>query len=473
MKHYWRIFLIVVFSLTLVGTLLAQNTNLLTNPGVEIREPNFWSTVNDGLDGAECIWASDTAVAGTNPYSFKVVKPSTSTEAVGWKSVNNAKLYWNNVVAGSIELRYSIKTMGVNTDPATDDEKIGVKYTYYASSALIGEKFVTVDQTAADMDWHEVTDAIVLVQDPDEVYAELIVGKDATGTVWFDNISGSFNGSAATPLGWLNWSSGSDIGFADVVPDTAYTGDFSVLLKEEDDLGDEMVFYSEPVEATAGEWYMVSVWMKTEDIDTAAGWHATNVTPDRDDDRGGINFFFHKAPIREAFDLVGGDQFFYVDQRPGKERQDWTLYKIIAQAPEEAAGVSMRSRFNPRVMGKVWYDDYSIQEVDVLITVIEQPTNRIAIMPAEYELFNNYPNPFNPETIIEYKVPKTGQVKMAIYNVLGQNVRTLVDEHQPAGTYQVMWDGTDNLGNKLSSGVYFYQLVGENALITKKMTLLK
>jgi hypothetical protein len=124
-------------------------------------------------------------------------------------------------------------------------------------------------------------------------------------------------------------------------------------------------------------------------------------------------------------------------------------------------------------MGKVWYDDFGIQEVEFVITAIENPTNRIAIMPAEYELFNNYPNPFNPETIIEYKVPKTGQVKMAIYNVLGQNVRTLVDAHQPAGTYTVMWDGTDNSGHKLASGLYFYQLIGENALITKKMILIK
>ena len=62
---------------------------------------------------------------------------------------------------------------------------------------------------------------------------------------------------------------------------------------------------------------------------------------------------------------------------------------------------------------------------------------------------------------------------MAIYNVLGQNVRTLVDIHQPAGTYMVMWDGTDNHGNKLSSGVYFYQLIGENALITRKRRVLK
>ena len=474
MKHYWRVIFILVFTPVLIGGLFAQETNLLTNPGVEIREPGFWSKVNDGLGGAACTWASDTARAGqTDPYSFKVVKSTATAEAVGWKSVDNAKLFWNNPSDGLQDLNYYIKTSGVNTDPANDDERIGVKYTYFAGGSSIGEQFVPVDQTAADMNWHQETGALNLTSVPDERYAEIIVGKDATGTVWFDNVSGSFNGSAATPEGWLNWSSGSDIGFANVVPDTAKTGLYSVLLAEEDALGDEMVFYSEPVEATPGEWYMISVYMKSEDIDTAAGWHATNISLVNDANRAGINFFWHKAPIRDAWDLTGGDQFFYIDQTPGKQTNDWTQYRIIAQAPTEAAGVSMRSRFNSQVMGKVWYDDFAVQEVELLVTAIEHPTNRIAIMPAEYELFNNYPNPFNPETIIEYKVPKTGQVKMAIYNVLGQTVRTLVDQHQPAGTYTVMWDGTDNSGHKLASGVYFYQLIGENALITKKMTLIK
>jgi len=473
MKHYCRIIFILVFAPVLVGVLFAQQTNLLTNPGVEIREPNFWSTVNNGLGGAECIWASDTALAGTNPYSFKVIKASTTTDAVGWKSVNNAKMFWNDVKAGAIDLTYSIKTSGVNTDPGTDDAKIGVKYTYYAGGNLIGEKFVAVDQTAADMDWHEVKDAILLASDPEEVYAEIMVGKDATGTVWFDNVSGSFNGSAATPVGWLNWSSGGDIGFADVVPDTAHTGDYSVLLEEKDALGDEMVFYSEPVAAVAGEWYMISVWMKSEEIDTAAGWHATNITPAYDKNRMGINFFFHKAPIDDAWDLVGGDQFFYIDQTPGKENEDWTLYKVIAQAPEEAAGVSMRARFNSAVVGKVWYDDFSVQKVNMVISAIEPATNNLALTPSEFELGNNYPNPFNPETIFEYRVPVSGRVHIAIFNVLGQKVRTLVDQDQVAGVHHVMWDGKDNAGNRLATGMYFYQLRGDNALITKKMTMIK
>jgi flagellar hook assembly protein FlgD len=64
-------------------------------------------------------------------------------------------------------------------------------------------------------------------------------------------------------------------------------------------------------------------------------------------------------------------------------------------------------------------------------------------------------------------------VHLAVFNVLGQKVRTLVDQDQFRGTHRVMWDGKDDSGNRLASGMYFYQLKGENALITKKMTLIK
>jgi len=346
---------------------------------------------------------------------------------------------------------------------------------------------VAVNQSSANTNWSDYVDALVIASEPDEVYAELIMGKDATGTVWFDNIGcntdpdwtmGIFGGDAETPVGWTNWASEGEVGFANFVADTgAHSGDYSVLLEENDNNADEMVFNGYPVPAEAGAWYKISVWVKTEGINTdsdSSSWWATNVIPDRDNNRIGITFFFHKAPIETTWDLNGGDQFFYIDQRGGQEKQGWTQYNVIAQAPDtDVGGVSMRARFTSFPTGKAWYDDFSIEPVTMVITALEEPSNYTTLTPSDYQLKNNYPNPFNPETIIEYKVPKSGQVKLAIYNVLGQKVKTLVDVHQLAGLYTVMWDGNDESGNKLASGVYFYQLIGENALITKKMTLLK
>jgi flagellar hook assembly protein FlgD len=85
-----------------------------------------------------------------------------------------------------------------------------------------------------------------------------------------------------------------------------------------------------------------------------------------------------------------------------------------------------------------------------------------------YELRQNYPNPFNPETTIEFAIAKAGNVEIHVYNLLGQNVMTLVNEEMNAGRHQVKFDG-----NTLSSGVYFYAIKTADFFQTRKMILLK
>ncbi|MDZ7375881.1 MAG: T9SS type A sorting domain-containing protein, partial [candidate division KSB1 bacterium] len=90
-----------------------------------------------------------------------------------------------------------------------------------------------------------------------------------------------------------------------------------------------------------------------------------------------------------------------------------------------------------------------------------------------YDLSQNYPNPFNPTTTIAYRIGKKGAVELSIYNVLGQKIKTLVDEVKPAGNYQVSWDGTNQLGQLVSSGIYFYSLKSGEFIKTNKMVLLR
>jgi len=97
--------------------------------------------------------------------------------------------------------------------------------------------------------------------------------------------------------------------------------------------------------------------------------------------------------------------------------------------------------------------------------VAENPNTGIA---AKYELSQNYPNPFNPETRISYEIAKAGHVKLAVYNVLGQKVADLVDEHKVANTYRVTFDASN-----LTSGVYFYRLEIGDYSKTMKMMLLQ
>ncbi len=96
------------------------------------------------------------------------------------------------------------------------------------------------------------------------------------------------------------------------------------------------------------------------------------------------------------------------------------------------------------------------------------------VVPTAFALADNFPNPFNPATTIQYALPYAADVELTVYNVVGQPVRTLVAEHQSVGHYAVEWDATDDSGHSLSSGMYFYRLqAGEGFHEVKKMLLLK
>lgn len=96
-----------------------------------------------------------------------------------------------------------------------------------------------------------------------------------------------------------------------------------------------------------------------------------------------------------------------------------------------------------------------------------------ATLPASYRLDQNYPNPFNPATSIRFALPATSNVRLVVYNVLGQNVRTLVDEPLGAGEHSLIWDGRSDADRALASGVYFYRLEAGSYQSMRKMILLK
>ena len=115
-------------------------------------------------------------------------------------------------------------------------------------------------------------------------------------------------------------------------------------------------------------------------------------------------------------------------------------------------------------------DSVSFGPITVSVSSIDIKRN---IIPGEYFLSQNYPNPFNPETIIEYGLPKAEQVVINIYDLNGQQVRNLVSQQQSAGNYLVKWNGRDNNGNKVVSGLYFYYFKAGSFSRTLKMILIK
>jgi len=95
-------------------------------------------------------------------------------------------------------------------------------------------------------------------------------------------------------------------------------------------------------------------------------------------------------------------------------------------------------------------------------------------VPSQLELRQNYPNPFNPQTTIDFRLPATQPITLAVYNVIGQKVRTLVEANLPAGEHSVVWDGRDQGGKMVASGVYFYRLLAESGgSVTRKMIMVK
>ena len=112
----------------------------------------------------------------------------------------------------------------------------------------------------------------------------------------------------------------------------------------------------------------------------------------------------------------------------------------------------------------------AIEVVDLNWSAVE---TKQPVVAEDYRLFPNYPNPFNPETNIKYKIAKSQNVKLTIYNLLGEHIAMLVDEIQPPGVHVAHWDGRDEDGRPATSGVYLFRITSGNFVASQKMVLLK
>jgi hypothetical protein len=109
-------------------------------------------------------------------------------------------------------------------------------------------------------------------------------------------------------------------------------------------------------------------------------------------------------------------------------------------------------------------------ELPVMVTSVREEEGAV---PKVFALFQNYPNPFNPITQIKFYIPKRSRVELSVYNILGQKVKNLVNEEMEAGNYIATWNGKDEKGFDVSSGIYFYKLNSKDYSETKKMLLIR
>jgi hypothetical protein len=118
-----------------------------------------------------------------------------------------------------------------------------------------------------------------------------------------------------------------------------------------------------------------------------------------------------------------------------------------------------------------YFDNFMMEKLDPITSIDED--YEFESVPNEFALKQNYPNPFNPSTTISYEINSANHVSLVIYDILGNKVKELVSEMQSAGFYSVTWDGTNDFGNRVNSGIYVYTLRTGQLLDSRKMILMK
>lgn len=151
-------------------------------------------------------------------------------------------------------------------------------------------------------------------------------------------------------------------------------------------------------------------------------------------------------------------------------RREWQVVEIPLDILQPEGAIEL-IRFSGNIAGTFYLDDLR------LITSVPPPTlvteEYQATAPTTLALENNRPNPFNSNTVIHYQLPETGQIELAIYNLAGQQVAQLVRDLRPAGRHAVRWDGRNDQGQALASGVYLYRLRAGDSVQVRKLLLLK
>lgn len=178
---------------------------------------------------------------------------------------------------------------------------------------------------------------------------------------------------------------------------------------------------------------------------------------------------FAVDPVESQVLYVGSDVGAYVSLNSG---QSWEV--LGAGLPMVVVNdMKIHPQEHFLVVGTHGRSMYKL-DLSEIVTNIQSPEQHRTV--SNFELQQNYPNPFNPETIITYRIAARNHVRLKVFNVFGQEIRSLVDAQMEAGNYKATWDGKDNLGNAVSSGIYFYRLSvsGEqNFVLTKKMIRVK
>ena len=262
------------------------------------------------------------------------------------------------------------------------------------------------------------------------------------------------------------------------------------------DFNDFFIFVDNFGKSAAGK-----LWSAAQRVDDRAifSLEATGGTRSADQGRVTVRVRADQIEQLKGFGLVlryDPQTVIWEDATPGpghlltSQGGQASLFQVLAQTPgqlvigsgitqgEPVSGHGLLAELNFRVIGAASTTRFDLAEA--LVARSGNDVRRVAqrrsaaLRPRTFYLGANFPNPFNPTTSIEYGLPVAGPAELAIYDVLGRKVRTLVrEETQPAGFHTVVWDGLDSAARPVGSGIYFYRLQTPQFIRTAKMTLLK
>ena len=165
---------------------------------------------------------------------------------------------------------------------------------------------------------------------------------------------------------------------------------------------------------------------------------------------------------------VNGIQLFFLMVYSNINHETISLRCYLAESDQVVNSTSSFSFESESALGSI-DEPYAVEAKDSTTLILEEQPH----FGKSFNLLNNYPNPFNGVTSIRYSIAQPGFVRLSVYDILGTLVTDLVQDVQQSGAHQIQWDGSDRLGQAVSSGVYIYVLDTGQQVSMKKMTLLK
>ncbi len=410
----------------------ARNEADLLFDGVNPPE-NLTATLVEG--GVMLNWDTVVAEVLSKVYTDQtgqIVTVNSDVRTIELRNPDSWKVYRNDLMIAEVEdIQY--------LDPVTED---GV-YTYYVT-AIYGEVESAPSNTAS------VTigdPGAVLINDGFETYPDFslefgawtIIDNDMSGTYSITNTSWE---NAEAPQAYIVFNPSMTTPPLTEEAYSAYDGDKYVAA------------FASTTPAN-DDWMITPAFTIDQEADVS--FTAKSITDQYGLERFNVLVSTGSTNI-EDFTVISGDDYIqapttWTDYNYNLDAYAGQTIRLAVQCVSDDAFIFMLDNF--KVIAPNGTDNGN--EVNFVVT----------------ELLGNYPNPFNPETSISYNLREAGQVTLDIYNLKGQKVRTLVNEHQDKGQHNVVWNGKDENNSSVASGVYFYRMSNGSYSSTKKMILMK